>query len=443
MNDAELLKKASKAAQSDEKLKALVRKIEDGEADFQDMAVYSERLSKLIGSVLADEGADAEAAEKVMQEYYRHINAKEAKVQAALDRKANLHIRPQKAKFPAERVRQAAQSLEDKTVEQEVIERRARNAVANIANSFHDDYIQENAYFRSNAGLRCYVARIGASKCCAWCAEVAGRFEVGSEPSDFWRRHDNCTCQISYENNKVRQRLSGQGKGWKVDSQTQRRRAQRIQYKPATVNPEQARELETRKLSQYRGLTNSGGNDIIKEQNKKAITQITDSAIFKVRKVQISGFSDEQCKLIQQLHQELLETSRDKNAHKEVAFVLDDTLGNKKVFMGEDDKLDFGMLYGHDLFIMHNHPRNSSYSATDIIFVLQHSEVSTLTIVKNNGAVEILKKTSDFNTDELQKDFRRILKKTVKAELDSEYASAVKKFLEKHSKEGGGLEWKK
>jgi len=272
MNDAELLKKASKAAQSDEKLKALVRKIEDGEADFQDMAVYSERLSKLIGSVLADEGADAEAAEKVMQEYYRHINAKEAKVQAALDRKANLHIRPQKAKFPAERVRQAAQSLEDKTVEQEVIERRARNAVANIANSFHDDYIQENAYFRSNAGLRCYVARIGASKCCAWCAEVAGRFEVGSEPSDFWRRHDNCTCQISYENNKVRQRLSGQGKGWKVDSETQRRRAQRIQYKPITLNSEQARELEAQKLSQYRGLTNSGGNGTIESRTPLKIS---------------------------------------------------------------------------------------------------------------------------------------------------------------------------
>ena len=187
-------------------------------------------------------------------------------VQKALDEKQNIHIAAKKPKFPAERVRKAAHSLEDKTVSEEVIQRRAENAVANIANSFHDDYIKENAEFRQNAGLKCHVTRIGAFECCAWCAEVAGRYEVGKEPADFWRRHDHCSCRMDYENQKVHQRLRGvrrinekgeevTTRAWEVESEVQRRQAQRIEYKPTRLNQEQAKALENEKLSRIKGLT--------------------------------------------------------------------------------------------------------------------------------------------------------------------------------------------
>jgi cell pole-organizing protein PopZ len=193
------------------------------------------------------------------------VNQKAAAVQKILDEKQNLHISPAIAAFPAERVRKAAHSLEDTTVSEDVLRRRAENAVANIAASFHDDYIKENSEFRQKAGLTCHVSRIGAFKCCAWCARLAGRYEKGREPADFWKRHDKCTCQISYETQKLRQRLSGNGNGWKVDAEVRRRQnAAKIEYKPTRFTPEQAAALERQQLSQYRGLTIPGKTGIMK-----------------------------------------------------------------------------------------------------------------------------------------------------------------------------------
>lgn len=269
-----------KKAESNVKLYVIRKKIENGTATMEDMSEYSNILCKLLGKTLGEnisgvpESERAKFCEWLLRNQYEDTNERLATVQRFLDKKQNIHIAAKKPKFPAERVRKAAHSLEDKTVSEEVIQRRAENAVANIANSFHDDYIKENAEFRQNAGLKCHVTRIGAFECCAWCAEVAGRYEVGKEPADFWRRHDNCTCRMNYENQKVRQRLSGQGKGWKVDSEVQRRQAQRIEYKPTRLNQEQAKALESEKLSQIKGLTIAGKTDIMKEKKDSSSDKI-------------------------------------------------------------------------------------------------------------------------------------------------------------------------
>ena len=47
-------------------------------------------------------------------------------------------------------------------------------------------------------------------------------------------------------------------------------------------------------------------SDIIKERSKAPITKITDKAIERVPKVDINGYTDEQCRFIQQQHKELL-----------------------------------------------------------------------------------------------------------------------------------------
>lgn len=179
---------------------------------------------------------------------------------------------------------------------------------------------------------------------------------------------------------------------------------------------------------------------IIEETSKKPITQITDSAIERVPKVDISDYTDKQCEIIQKQHKELLEYSRQNNDNKEVAFVFDGDLNNHKEFIGTDDKLDFGStLYGKDLFVMHNHPRNSSYSDTDIAFLLSSANIKALSIVKNNGLVEVLTKTSDFNKDALIIDFKRQYKKYVKTGSDAEIDKAVRKFISNNKE---GLEWK-
>ena len=72
----------------------------------------------------------------------------------------------------------------------------------------------------------------------------------------------------------------------------------------------------------------------LEEKSKKPITQITDTAVNKVSKVNISDYSDEQCEYIQKQHKELLEYSRQNNDNKEVSFVFDKDLGHRKEFIG-------------------------------------------------------------------------------------------------------------
>lgn len=177
----------------------------------------------------------------------------------------------------------------------------------------------------------------------------------------------------------------------------------------------------------------------ISEKSSKPITPITDKSIEKVPNVMINGYTTVQCDTIQSQHKELLRYSRDNNNHNEVAFVFNNDFSNRKEFMGTDDKLDFGGgLYGKDLFVMHNHPRNSSYSDTDIAFFLSNDTVKSLSIVKNNGKVEVLTKSEKYDKMELMNSFKRCYKKHVKTYSDSEINKAVSAFLSQNKEM---IEW--
>lgn len=206
---------------------------------------------------------------------------------------------------------------------------------------------------------------------------------------------------------------------------------------------ENVKSYEEFKEKYWETVDKSFGSGIIKESSKKPITVITDKSIEKVQNVNITGYTDEQCKFIQSQHQELLKYSRDNNENKEVAFVFDSNLSNRKEFTGSDDKLDFGSsLYGKDLFVMHNHPRNSSYSFNDVIEFIGNDSIKTLTIVKNNGNVELLIKLFEIEKLSLLKELQRLEKNNIKIGSDSEYRKIVDKFLDKHEK-GGLFEWKR
>lgn len=184
------------------------------------------------------------------------------------------------------------------------------------------------------------------------------------------------------------------------------------------------------KLPENSGLTDGENGGIINEKRKKAITQITDKIIDSVPNVNIQGYTDMQCKIIQEQHKELLKYSRANNGNKEVAFVFESELANRRKFSGSDDTLNFGTsLYGRDLFVMHNHPRNSSFSDTDIAFILSNDNVKSLSIVKNNGEVEVLTKLKSYDKEVLMIDFKRQYKKFVKTGTDNEIEKAIKTFI--------------
>lgn len=192
-------------------------------------------------------------------------------------------------------------------------------------------------------------------------------------------------------------------------------------------------------------VAKSGKSGIIKEKSKKPITPITDKAISRIPKVDIEGYTEEQCLEIQKQHKELLKFSKEQNDNKEVAFVLKNDVSKMitEPIKGTDEKIYFGSaLQGKDLFVMHNHPRNSSYSLNDIIEFIKNDSIKTFTIVKNDGNIEVLTKLKGYDRLSLLTELQRMEKKRIKTGSDSEYRKVIDKFLSKHQ-EGGLFEWKK
>ncbi len=210
----------------------------------------------------------------------------------------------------------------------------------------------------------------------------------------------------------------------------------------ANILEEKAKKAEN---SLPESVAKSGKSGIIKEKSKKPITPITDKAISCIPKVDIEGYTEEQCLEIQKQHKELLKFSKEQNDNKEVAFVLKNDVSKMitEPIKGTDEKIDFGSaLQGKDLFVMHNHPRNSSYSLNDIIEFIKNDSIKTFTIVKNDGNIEVLTKLKGYDRLSLLTELQRMEKKRIKTGSDSEYRKVIDKFLSKHQ-EGGLFEWKK
>ncbi len=177
------------------------------------------------------------------------------------------------------------------------------------------------------------------------------------------------------------------------------------------------------------------------------ITPITDKSINSVKNIKINGYTEQQCEHIQAKHKELLTFARDNNESKECAFICENDLSDFGKDLGATDRLEFkdskcvSMLSSRpNLFLMHNHPKNSSFSATDIRFFIETDSIKHLSVVKNNGNVEVLTKSSNFDILIVQKNFRRAFKKYVKSGNRSEFDKAIEMFLS-NSKEM--IEWTK
>lgn len=196
---------------------------------------------------------------------------------------------------------------------------------------------------------------------------------------------------------------------------------------------------EPKRMAVQKPIIESG---VASSSNKKPITPITDTAINSVKKISIDGFTDVQNDYIHSQHKELLKYARDNNGSNEVAFVYRKDLTDRTIFKGSEDVIDFGNGLngkGDGLFIMHNHPRNSSFSDRDIMFMLKDDTVKTLTIVKNNGGVEILTKTNAYNYETAKMYFMRAYKRFVTTETnEAQIDKAVQYFLNHN---GGNAKW--
>lgn len=266
----------------DKQLRMIAEKIANKTADFNDTAKYSEIVSNYIGAVLQENVGEITSpvakefvCKELLRDQYSTINELFESVQVSIDEQNGIHIKTQKPKFPEERVDKVAHALEDPTVPLKTIKRRANAPVANVSKSFHDDCIKKNAQFRHDAGLKCYIIRIG-TKCCEWCSEVAGKYEFGDQPDGIFRRHDNCDCTIIYDGQVLRGKQNADGSRSKTWEELPNANA--ADYTAPTLSEAEGRAIEQRNLAQIRGLKiNNSSIDISTENDKIRNIKIDDA----------------------------------------------------------------------------------------------------------------------------------------------------------------------
>lgn len=245
----------------DSTLSHIKRKIENGTATMEDTSIYARRLGELLRkSIESTTKPDDLPGEKMyfniahsileplLHDNYDDVNTICAEVQSALDAKKGIGLKPQKADFPAERIRAAIGGAAVKETAEHAIQVLGRTA-ENITGSFQTDYIKKNAEFRSKAGLNCYIERTTDGKCCDWCSKLAGRYRYPDEvPKDVYRRHDNCTCDVSYVSEKGRQNVHTHQWDWGKEKTQEylkqldaEKKAKRAEYKANGKNLQKVR----------------------------------------------------------------------------------------------------------------------------------------------------------------------------------------------------------
>jgi hypothetical protein len=124
----------------------------------------------------------------------------------------------------------------------EASESDSENATDNLATQLGtfvkdmgNEFMRQNAEQRSRAGFKVTVTRTGGAKCCPWCADRTGKWELANAPDGVFGCHDNCKCMVDYTNSKGTVR--GRAVTHKIDGKTVTKWefADKIPYTPPRV----------------------------------------------------------------------------------------------------------------------------------------------------------------------------------------------------------------
>lgn len=453
-NYKRLRKQLDERLKADEKLRKIAEKIKQGKADFKDTSEYSKIISEHLGKIISENIGEINnpmgkelVCKALLEDNYELINGVLGEVQASVDEKMGVHIKPQKAPFPAERVMKAAHSLEDKTVPVETIKRRAKSASTNVSMSFHDDYMKANADFRSNAGLTCYITRTDSGKCCDWCSKVAGRYVYGKEPADIFRRHDNCKCSVIYENGRQRQDV------W--SKRTWEQPANPEPYEPTVLSPDEAKEIQQRKLEGYKGLTKPPKESKIEESEdskEKKPTVLSPEQAKEIQREKLNEYKGLAEKNEEEKSEEVPEYAKGSSDFSdeakvklyrderiltgnryETAILYDETGNVENRKKGNADSVHFTEKEIKTMkgkILTHNHPNGSTFSSADIN-MLRRADLAEIRACSRRGTY-IMRRPKNWSKD--IPDFE-----TIDIEYHNIYERIGKEYRDKAAREGKNI----
>ena len=292
----ELVKSIDKAfkihTENDKTLARVTKRIRDGTATQEDGHLYALRIGKdssraLQDVLTADNLPDGTLYYNIatrtviptLEANQALVNDAAAEIQKLQDQKAQISLNAIKPKFPQERIDGLIEKMTADDIALEQALAWLREPIVNNSEAFYDDFIRENAEFRSGAGLKTKITRIAEANCCAWCANLEGSWDYGNEPSEVYARHEFCRCSVTYQSEKTSQNVWSK-KSWQSTPEELSRREETMpkiksKYERAEVLQRLEKDQLVRKIMDTTGYTRETAQDLAGQSSDKIEKAIT------------------------------------------------------------------------------------------------------------------------------------------------------------------------
>ena len=198
-----------KSFQSDDTLKTLYGKVQDGTATQADGEKFSHELGRLTAEVfhrnvtpeiLPDGTLYYNIANRiippVLGNNYGIVCEVMKQVIERMNHDAGLGIKFQEPEFESGKVHDLVwkASLDKYEKTQKMVE----TGMDTFTRSVADDCVRTNAEFQYEAGLSPRIERDTDGDCCSWCSDMAGTYDYKSAPKEVFARHANCGCTVEF-----------------------------------------------------------------------------------------------------------------------------------------------------------------------------------------------------------------------------------------------------
>lgn len=204
----------------DRKILQISKRIRDGTATFVDGHDYAERLGEnlskaLVSNLTADALPDGRLYYNIakrtippaLEENYKLTNEVAADIQKILDEAEGIGLNAVRAEFPKERIQGLIDKMTADGITLDEVIMWLQEPIINNSEAFFDDFIDSNAKFRNDVGLKATITRSVAWNCCEWCSAMAGTYDYDKAPPDIYRRHQFCRCTVTYKSGKSSQNV--------------------------------------------------------------------------------------------------------------------------------------------------------------------------------------------------------------------------------------------
>lgn len=198
MNYDDLLANFKEWIVNDPQAQALWKKATEKRANYYDATRYAEHIgakwSRLLSQYTDDYIEHLDDIEKSLLKAYSESAYYTKNVQTALNENAGIGMKALEPHINDNRV----VNLIDKLATDNASWLLDSDVISNLSRSAVSDTVQANARIQAKAGLPSYIERDTGAGCCEWCESIAGRYEYGKQPSNFFAVHKDCTCTITF-----------------------------------------------------------------------------------------------------------------------------------------------------------------------------------------------------------------------------------------------------